>query len=389
MKGRPLKIVVAGFAIGFPMGGQLWMMMHYVLGLKQLGHEVLFLEDTSDWSYAYDPVRRSYDVDSSYGRRVLEDFFRRNGLEGQWVYNSALENRIYGRTRQELDRFCSEADLWLSLSGTNPLRENYMRCRVKAVIDTDPVFTQLKIRDDEITRDYFKAHDVCFTWGYNLPSLKTRVPLSGIDWKPTLPPILLEKWAPVSPPGRSYNTIGFWDTKGRDIVLDGEVFSWRKRPKYERLIDLPGQLPGLPLEIAFMGIEDDGPRYADHGWILRDPVAVSADPYNYMDYIKNSRAEFTVAKDQNVKLKSGWFSDRSASYLAAGRPVVTEDTGFSAYLPVGEGIFPYETREEAIESIRTIERDPVHHSRAALHLAEEHFDARKVLTEILREVGLA
>lgn len=386
---RPLKILVAGFAIGFPMGGQLWLMLHYVLGLKRLGHDVLFLEDTSDWSYAYDPIRRTYSPDSSYGRRVLDEFFNRNGLQGQWVYNSALENKIYGRTREELDRFCSQADLLLNLSGTNPLRENYLRCKVKAVVDTDPVFTQLKIRDDEVTRSYFQAHDVCFTFGYNLPTLNTRVPLCGIDWKPTLPPVLLEEWGPVTPPGKAFTTIGTWDTGGRDIVLDGEVFSWRKRPKYERLIDLPALLPDIPLEIAFLGIENDAPRYVKHGWIIRDPVAISVNPYNYRDYIRDSRAEFTVAKDQNVKLKSGWFSDRSASYLAAGRPVVTEDTGFSAYLPVGEGVLGYETREEAIGCIRSIEADPLRHCKAARRIAEDYFDAEKVLSGILREAGLA
>jgi hypothetical protein len=161
---RPLKIVVAGYAVGFPMGGQIWVMLHYLLGLTRMGHDVLFLEDTSDWSYPFDPVRGYNETDSSFGRGVLDKMLAHFGLKGRWAYNSVFEDRLYGISQEELDRFCSEADLLLNISGVNPLRENYMRCRVKAVIDTDPVFTQVKIERDPATSAYYKAHDACFTF---------------------------------------------------------------------------------------------------------------------------------------------------------------------------------------------------------------------------------
>jgi hypothetical protein len=382
-----LKIVVAGYAVGFPMGGQIWVMLHYMLGLSRLGHEVLFLEDTSDWAYPFDPDR-GYGLDSSFGRETLENIFSRYGLNGRWAYNSIIENKLYGITQKELDRFCSEADLLLNISGVNPLRENYMRSRVKAVIDTDPVFTQVKIAGNDSLKDYYKAHDACFTYGYNIPSGKSRTPLSDIKWIPTLPPVVLEEWTPVSSPGRGYSTIGSWDTKDREIIVDGEVLSWRKSIRYESLIHLPRRLPGIDLELTFSGMGDAGRRFADHGWIVRDALDVSRDPWRYRDYIRGSQAEFTVAKDQNIRLKSGWFSDRSACYLAAGRPVITEDTGFDAYLDVGEGLFAFKTEDEAVEAIKTIESDPERHRRAAHRIAGEHFDAKKVLSELLSELGL-
>jgi hypothetical protein len=387
---RRLKIVVAGFAVGFPLGGQIWMMLHYMLGFSRMGHEVLFLEDSSNWAYPYDPVRRLYDIDSTYGREQLERFFSSFGLSGRWAYYSGFENRLYGWDRERLDRYIAGADLFLNISGVLPLREQYLRSRVKAIIDTDPVFMQVKIRDDDWTRSYYKAHDVCFTYGYNLPAGETGVPLSGINWRPLLPPVVLNEWTALESAGTAYTTVGSWDTRGRDVELGGHSYSWRKSIKYEPLIDLPGSVPGVTFDLTFGGMSrDESRRFARHGWVVRDAGVLSQNPWRYKEYIRNSRAEFTVAKDQNVMLKSGWFSDRSACYLAAGRPVITEDTGFGRFLPVGEGLFPFTTQEQIFEAIRAIEAEPERHRAAALRIAHEFFDAGKQLAYILKETGLA
>ncbi len=387
---RRLKIVVAGFAIGFPLGGQIWMMLQYMLGFSRMGHEVLFLEDSSDWAYPYDPVRGRYDLDSTYGRELLERFFSGFGLSCRWAYFSGFENRLYGWDRERLDRYIEEADLFLNISGVLPLREEYLKSRVKAVIDTDPVFMQIKISNDDWTQAYYKAHDVCFTYGYNLPAGKTEVPLTGIDWKPLLPPVVLSEWLPLDTAGTAYTTVGTWDAKGRDVELNGQVYSWRKSIKYEPIIDLPATMPGAIFDLTFGGMSrDDVLRFDRHGWVVRDAGLLSQNPWNYKDYIRNSRAEFTVAKDQNVLLKSGWFSDRSACYLAAGRPVITEDTGFASYLPVGEGLFAFTTQQEILEAISAIEAEPERHRKAAQHIGREFFDADRQLSYILKETGLA
>lgn len=385
---RSLRIVVAGFAVGFPLGGQLWMMLHYVLGLTRLGHEVVFLEDTSNWAYPFDPELGHPVAESSRGRAVVEKMFRSRGLEGRWAYVSEIEDRLYGMDRTTLDRHLANADFFLNISGVLPPKEEYFQAPVKAVIDTDPVFTQVKVATDPWTHDYYKAHDVCFTYGCNLPGGRTEVPLSDIAWNPLLPPVVLDEWPRGEGPGDAYTTVGTWEAKDRDVEVAGRKLSWRKNVKYEAILDLPTTLRDVPLGMAMSGMMDDAWRYANAGWAVRDGLAVSRDPDVYRDYIRGSRGEFTIAKDQNVVLKSGWFSDRTATYLAAGRPAVVEDTGFGDYLPVGEGLFPFEGPDTAGQALRAAEADPVRAGNAAREIAAEYFDSDKVLTGLLRTCGL-
>lgn len=386
---QSLRIVVAGFAVGFPLGGQLWMMLHFALGLSRLGHDVLFLEDTSDWAYPFDPVLGYNVADSGRGRAALDGLFRRHGLAGRWAYVSEIEGRVYGMEREELDRRLASADFFLNISGVLPLRDEYRQAPVKAIIDTDPVFTQVKVANDSWTRDYYTAHDHCFTYGYNLPAGDTEVPLSGLAWKPLLPPVVLDLWPRGEGPGGDYTTIGTWEAKDRDVEVAGRRLSWRKNVKYEAIRDLPSRMPDVPLGMAMSGMGEDAGRFAAAGWRVRDALSLSRDLDGYREYIRGARGEFSIAKDQNVVLKSGWFSDRTATFLAAGRPAVVEDTGFGRYLPVGEGLFPFEDPDGACRAIRTIEADPLRAGNAARAMAETYFDSDKVLSGLLRECGLA
>lgn len=383
------KIVVGGFVIGFPLGGQVWSMLHWVLGLAKLGHDVLFVEDSADWAVPFNPVLGDYAVDSTYGRNLLDGLFRPRGLGGHWAYYSQFEDRLYGMERRDLEAFCADADLFLNLSAVIPLRETFMRAKVTAVVDTDPVFTQARIAKDAWTRDYFRAHDLAFTFGHNIPSGSTGVPLSDIDWHPTRPPVVLDEWRPGRGGGSGFTTIGSWNCKDRDIEVNGETLGWRKCVRYERIIDLPSRLPGVTLDLTMNGIEADGPRFAAHGWVVRDAVRLSSNLEAYRDYITGSTGEFTMAKEQNTRLKSGWFSDRSACYLAAGRPVVVENTGFDTYLPVGEGLLQFEDPDQARGAIEAVLADYPHHRRAARRIAEEYFAADRVLTDLLRQADLA
>ena len=388
MKPR-LRIVIAGFAIGFPLGGQLWMMLHFAEGLARLGHEVVFLEDTSDWAYPFDPFLGYNTSDSAPGRAIVDAMFREHGLQGRWAYVSQIEDRVFGMDRAELDRHLAEADFFLNISGVIPLKEEYLQAPVRAVIDTDPVFTQVKVANEAWSREYYKAHDVCFTYGMNLPAGKTGVPLSDIDWKPLLPPVVLDDWPRGQGPGALYTTIGTWDAADRAVDVGGRRLSWKKNVKYEAIRDLPSKLPGVPLGMAMSGMKENADRFRAAGWNVRDALVLSRDPEAYRDYIRNSRGEFTIAKDQNVVLKSGWFSDRTASFLAAGRPAVVEDTGFGEFLPVGQGLFPFEGAGAAGEALARIEADPVRAGNAARAIAEEFFDSDKVLAGLLRQCGLA
>jgi hypothetical protein len=387
MKSR--RIVVAGFAVGFPLGGQAWMMLHFAAGLARLGHEVLFLEDSADWAYPFDPLLGYPVTDSARCRAVVSALFRRYGLEHNWAYVSQIEGKVFGLDRAELDRRLAAADFFLNVSAVVPLRDEYLQAPVKAVIDTDPVFTQVKVARDDWTYNYYTTHDVCFTYGVNLPKGQTGVPLSNIDWKPLLPPVVLDMWPRGAGIGSGFSTIGTWEAADRDVEVGGRKLSWRKNVKYEAMIDLPSRVPDARLELTMSGMKEAAARYTAAGWIVKDALAVSRDPFTYRSYIRNSEAEFTIAKDQNVVLKSGWFSDRTATYLAAGRPAVIEDTGFGEYLPVGEGLFPFVDAAGAIAGIEAVQADPVRAGQAARAIAEAHFDSDKVLTGLLRECGLA
>jgi hypothetical protein len=385
---RSRRIVVAGFAVGFPLGGQLWMMLHYLAGLARLGHEVLFLEDTSNWAYPFDPILGYPTSDSTRGRATVEALFARYGLAGRFAYVSEIEDKVFGLTREELSRWLASADFFLNISGVLPIKEEYFQAPVKAIIDTDPVFTQAKVAGDPWTKDYYNLHDVCFTYGYNLPSGTTEVPLSGLDWKPLLPPVVLDFWPRGEGIGTGFTTIGTWDARDRDVEVAGRKLSWKKNIKYEGMINLPSRVPQARLELTMSGMTEDAPRFAAAGWHVKNALDVSRDPEVYRSYIRESVAEFTIAKDQNVVLRSGWFSDRTATYLAAGRPAVVEDTGYGRYLPVGEGLFPFVDADGAVAAIETVQADPLRAGKAARAIAEAHFDSDKVLTGLLRECGL-
>jgi hypothetical protein len=125
-----------------------------------------------------------------------------------------------------------------------------------------------------------------------------------------------------------------------------------------------------------------------NGWRLADAHAFTTDPWPYRDYVRASRGEFTVARDLHVRLRSGWFSERSACYLAAGRPVITQDTGFDSVLPTGEGLFAFNTMEEILTAFESINSDYQRHSRAARAIAEEYFRAETVLAKVVMDLGL-
>lgn len=384
---RPLRVVLAGYFVGFPLGGMAWCMLHYLAGLSRLGCEVLFLEDSSTWSYPYDPVQRAWGVDSSYARGLMDRLFARYCPGVRWAYVSELEGAVYGLERAELDRELARADCLLNLSGILPWREEYARIPVRAAIDTDPVFTQAKADHDPGTLAYWQAHNHHFTFGYLLPRGRTAVPLHGFDWKPTLPPVMLDWWTPLPGPGGAWTTLGTWDVKDREMEIGGVRYSWRKSREFEKVIDLPGRLPGETFELAFGDMKEDTERFAASGWTVSDGLAISADVDAYREFIRGSRGEFSAAKEQNVALRSGWFSDRSACYLAAGRPVIIQDCGIGDYLPLGEGLFAYRTLEDIVGAVKAVRAAPERHRRAARRIAAEHFEATAVIGAMLKEMG--
>ena len=376
-----LRIVVLGYIVRGPIGGLAWHHLQYVLGLRDLGHDVYFLEDSDDYPSCYDPARGVVDTDPTYGLHFAARTFERLGLGERWCYFDVHTDTWMGPLASRVREICESAELLLNLSGVNPLRPWLAEVPRRAFVDTDPAFTQIRHLTDPNARALAAAHNSFFTFAENITRGDCLVPADGFAWQPTRQPIQLDAWT-VTPGERegSWTTVMQWDSY-RALEYEGRRYGM-KSDSFNEFIDLPSRA-GPVFEIA-MGSES-APRdlLRAKGWRLRDPLEVTRDPWSYQEFIRGSKAEWSVAKHGYVASRSGWFSERSAAYLASGRPVLTQQTGFSDWLPTGAGLLSFETMEQAIAGMEEIDGSYEHHCRAARELAETFFDARKVLTHLI------
>lgn len=384
---RPLKIIVGGYIIGYPLGGMTWHHLNYLLGLQELGHEVYFLEDSGDYILPYNPSTWTCEPDSSYGRRYLEETLAQYGLPLNYCYYSQFEDRHYGMTKAELDDLLKSADLLLCVSGITPLRPSRPRPRKTLVIDTDPVFTQIRMGGDPSFLEYYKQFDAVATFGKLIGTPQCPLPTHGIKWIGTNQPVALSHWKVEPSDSRAFTTIGKWEhSADRHVDYAGKKYRSSKGVEWMKLKTLPSRVPwqmtlgmaGMPGEISA--------DFQAHGWNMVDPEQASMSCATMQKFIHNSAGEFTVAKEIYAELPSGWFSDRGSIFLASGRPVVTQDSGFDQWMPTGEGLFSFRTIEEAASALNVIARDYERHSRAARHVAEQYLDAKKVLQSLLDAV---
>jgi hypothetical protein len=296
----------------------------------------------------------------------------------------------HGLSCERLRALYAEADGLINLCGATRLRDEHLACPVRIMIDTDPVYEQIKYaRADPAARAYLDAHTHFFSYGENLGAADCPVPLSGIDWHPTRPPVDLAAWPQTAEAPACFGTVGTWENKGKDIDFGSFHYVWSKHTNFLRFLELPRRRPETCFELAIQPPDQDVRRLVEGGgWHIVDPRPISADMASYAAFIAGARGEFTVAKDIYVRPNSGWFSDRSVCYLAAGRPVVTMRTGFGKFYPVGEGLFDYLTEDEALAAIDAIAGDYVRHSRAARALADEYFAANRILGALLAAAGL-
>jgi hypothetical protein len=259
-------------------------------------------------------------------------------------------------------------------------------------VETDPVAAQIGVAEgDPKTLEQLAAHDVLFSYGENLGRSDCGVPLERFTWHPTRQPVVLDFWPPAPPtPGAPYTTIATWRHE-KDRVFRGETYYWSKEREFLKILDLPRRCR-VPIELALditPDAPDAEPRLRAHGWRVIPAADLSREPGAYREYIRGSRGEFTVAKDQNVRLRSGWFSDRSATYLAAGRPVITQETGFSNILPSGRGLFGWQGMDDILSAIDAIETDYKAHCQAAREIAAEYFAAERVLASLMERAGFS
>lgn len=376
-----LRVVVLGYVVRGPLGGLAWHHLQYVLGLRALGHDVYFVEDSDDYPSCYDPARDAVGADPSYGLAFAARAFGRLGLGARWCYHDAHAARWLGPLAPRAEQVCASAELLLNLSGVNPLRPWTERTPARAFVDTDPAFTQIRHLTDPRARALAAAHNSFFTFAENVARPDCLVPPDGFPWKTTRQPVVLDAW-PVTPGPRagSWTTVMQWDSY-RAREHGGRRYGM-KSDSFAAFADLPGRA-GPVFEIA-LGSES-APRAAlrEKGWRLLDPLEVTRDPWTYQEFVRGSKAEWSVAKHGYAASRSGWFSERSAAYLASGRPVLTQETGFSDWLETGAGLIAFDTPDEVLAGMAEIDGGYARHCRAARELAAEFFDARKVLPSLI------
>lgn len=374
-----MKIVCSGHLIRYPLGGFVWHHMQYLIGFSRMGHEVTFFEDSGWPSSCFDPGKDEVTSDPTYGIGVLHKLFERFHLDIDWCY-LAEDGVAHGMSRDCLALKLREADVYFNLSNINWIPE-IMLCRRRALVDTDPVFTQIGAHGMSPS---LSAYQVLFTYGENVHRSESTMPTGGARWVPTRQPVVLPLWpVPTSNPFGPFTTIMNWSALGGDFVFEGESYGQKDR-EFEPYALLP-QFAGAPLEVAVSGIPDrTRQELVTAGWTVTDPLVAAHSVDAYQAFIARSRAEFSVAKHGYVTTQCGWFSDRSTAYLAMGRPVVLQDTGFSRYLPCGAGLLPFRTPDEAIAAIGKLSADRYPgHCAAARSLVDEHFNADHVLQSLL------
>lgn len=374
-----------GYVIRGPLGGLAWHHLQYVLGLRRLGHDVLFLEDSDDYPGCYDPSRDAVDADPTYGLAFAAHAFERLGLGEAWAYHDAhtvaRAQRWRGPAAGRAESFCSTADLLLDLSGVNPLREWALAVPARALVDTDPAFTQVRHLTDPAARERAALHTSFFTFGENVGQPGCTIPDDGFHWEPTRQPIVLEAWTEIPPaPAAPFTTVMQWDSY-RAVSFGGRSFGM-KSASFEPYLDLPSRTSER-LELAVGSASAPRALLERHGWAVRDPLPPTRDPWTYQRYLAASKGEFGVAKEGYVSSGSGWFSERTAGYLASGRPAVVQDTGFTRWLGAERGVLPFASPEQALDALARVSRDYALHCAAARALAAEFFDARVVLPALV------
>lgn len=388
---RKLRLVVLGMMGRCPFGGQSWLYLNWLRGLARLGHEVWYVEDDSVWPY--DPVQNMVTDDCVYAVRHLAQCLERIGLPGQWAFRfMGREDACWGLSSTALDALYRSCDALLNIGGATDLCPWHLQAPYRVYVETDPVSAELQLANgDEHTRQAFANHHVLVTYGENYGAPDCGVPLNGLTYITTRQPIDIDLWPMVYEPTAPYfTTIGNYRHAGNDATYQGETYYWSKHHEWEKFVTLPQRTPQA-FELAMMFHQaTDSTLLTTHGWKIVSPFTMSLDVFGtYPAYIQQSRAEFTVAKDQNIRLRSGWFSERDACYLASGKPVVAQDTAFGNVLPTGAGLFAFRTMDEALAAIEAINGDYARHCQAARALAVEYFAAETVAARLLTDLGLA
>lgn len=388
---RRHRIVVLGLMTKMPVPGVVWQTIHYVVGFERLAGEVWYVE-----AHGSNPgpfVRGEGDNGSTRAAAFIDRVMRRFGLGDRWAFHALhADGEVHGLSKTRLAELYDGADLIVNLHGGTTPREEHARTGRLIYIETDPVRLQIELaRGRRCTIELLEPHVAFYTYAENYGRPGCRLPVSDrFQFRPTRPPVVLDFWPPAPGNGRAFTTIGNWRQPWRKLRWRGETYTWSKHYEFLKFLDVPART-GRNFELALSGSSLDAVdlrRLQQAGWRVRDAQEFSNDIEAYRNYIASSLGEFTVAKDQNVRLRTGWFSDRSATYLASGRPVVMQETGFSDVLPTGQGLFAFDCLEDVERAVETVIGNYPGQREAARSVAREWFAHDVVLGRLLDDFGL-
>jgi hypothetical protein len=389
--GQKLRIIVAGLVGQFPLGGVAWDYFHYVLGLAELGHDVYYHEDT--WCWPFDPINRCPAQGFDTSVNFIRDFFQQYAphLAKKWHY-VVLHEKHFGMSREEFTEVEKTADIFLNVSGASFFPDNLSPGCIKVFMDTDPGYNQIMLSEkfawSENVERWCKMvadHDRHLTYAENINNPDCVIPRLDFDWRTTRCVVTLPSWSQIRAktplPTSQITTVMTWDWFQGRLVYKGIEYS-NKATEFEKFHDLPRHLD-LPLALAVGGVKTPHEQLLRDGWQLIDAHATTMTPRSYQKLIEDSAAEWSIAKNVYVATRSGWFSCRTACYLAAGRPAVVQDTGWSKFVPSGRGVITFSTMAQAVDGLRAITSDPAGHRIAAYEIAREYLAPDRVLPQMI------
>jgi hypothetical protein len=386
------RVIVMGFMGSCPIAGVVWQHVHYIVGLQRLGHEVYYIEDSA--RLPYNPDTFEINNDFTYAAKLLTSLAEEFDFKSRWSFCARYLPRspTAGLALGKIRALYKSADAILNICGAQEFNDDLLASDRILYVESDPGLEQIKVdKGVRSTIAYLERHHALFTFGENVGSNSFPVPLHGLKWLPTRQPVVTDLWNTHRAPskGAVFTSIANWSTSGlKDIEWRGDKFLWSKSAEFLRFVRAPKRA-GETFELA-TSIEDDRTRdrFQRNGWRFRLPHDLSANYWSYRVYIRRSKGEFTVAKDQYVRLNTGWFSDRSACYLASGRPVITQETGFTRLYGGNGGLFGFRKLSEIADAVSEIDSDYPRHSRAAREISREVFEAGKVLASLLDRAGI-
>lgn len=381
---KPTAVVI-GFIGKLPFAGMSLYNLHYIDGLQALGYEVHYVERQNKADELYNPVSDTMTDDAAYAIEYLGGLLPKFGIPAERFSFIDLRDRCHGAGWPVLRAALDRADFIMTLCD-KAWCDEFARCPRRAFVDGDPVFTQAAmLQADGNTAGVLKNYDTLFTYGTRIGKEDCTVPTAGRDWIATRPVTSTRYWnVTAAPASCAVSAVSRW-TGGKPVTLDGVTYGYKNR-EFERFIDLPRRM-GQRFLLAVGGGDAPLARLSERGWELVRPLEVSGTIEAYQDFISSSRADLGIVKHAFVASRSGWFSDRSTCYLAAGRPVLHQDTGFTDWLPAGNGVFPFSDMDSLLDALERLDSDYETHAVAARATAEEYFEAATVVGRMLDDAG--